>query len=79
MNFAERLPSLEHGFGHFEADGHQISVIRGDHRTRGTVLVCHGYFDHVGLYRHVIGHVPELGYAVPGMTCPARTSSGPRR
>ena len=24
LNFAESLPSLEHGFGYFEAAGHQI-------------------------------------------------------
>ncbi len=47
-------------------------------QPRGTVLVCHGYFDHVGLYRHVIGHVLELGYAVLAYDLPGHgLSSGP--
>ncbi|WP_369602932.1 alpha/beta hydrolase [Hahella sp. SMD15-11] len=32
--------------------------------ARGTVLVVHGYFDHVGLYRHLIRFLVEEGYAV---------------
>ncbi len=80
LNFAESLPSLEHGFGYFEAAGHQISVHAWRPPTpRGTVLVCHGYFDHVGLYRHVIGHVLELGYAVLAYDLPGHgLSSGPQ-
>ncbi|MGB2246801.1 MAG: alpha/beta hydrolase [Alcanivorax sediminis] len=80
LNFAERLPSLEHGFGYFEADGHQISVHAWrPQNPRGTVLVCHGYFDHVGLYRHVIGHVLDLGYAVLAYDLPGHgLSSGPQ-
>tara|TARA_B100000446_G_scaffold145712_1_gene139079 strand:+ start:6366 stop:7322 length:957 start_codon:yes stop_codon:yes gene_type:complete len=78
LNFADHLPELEHGFGYFEAAGHQLSVHawRPKH-PRGTVLVCHGYFDHVGLYRHVIGHVLELGYAVLAYDLPGHgLSSG---
>ena len=47
--------------------------------TRGTVLICHGYFDYVGLYRHLIAHVLELGYAVLAYDLPGHgLSSGPR-
>ncbi|HBC18526.1 MAG TPA: alpha/beta hydrolase, partial [Alcanivorax sp.] len=80
LNFAERLPDLEHGFGYFEAAGHQLSVHAWRPREpRGTVLVCRGYFDHVGLYRHIIGHVLELGYAVLAYDLPGHgLSSGPQ-
>ena len=80
LNFAEQLPDLEHGFGYFEAAGHQLSVHAWRPRApRGTVLVCHGYFDHVGLYRHIIGHLLELGYAVLAYDLPGHgLSSGPQ-
>lgn len=83
LNFADRLPDLEHGFGYFEAAGHMLSVHgwrpRPPHQPRGTVLICHGYFDHVGLYRHVIGHVLELGYAVLAYDLPGHgLSTGPQ-
>ena len=43
------------------------------------MLICHGYFDHVGLYRHVIGHVLELGYAVLAYDLPGHgLSTGPQ-
>lgn len=83
LNFADRLPDLEHGFGYFEAAGHMLSVHgwrpRPPVQPRGTVLICHGYFDHVGLYRHVIGHVLELGYAVLAYDLPGHgLSTGPQ-
>ena len=83
LNFADRLPDLEHGFGYFEAAGHMLSVHgwrpRPPLQPRGTVLICHGYFDHVGLYRHVIGHVLELGYAVLAYDLPGHgLSTGPQ-
>ena len=79
LNFAEHLPNLEHGFGYFEAAGHQLSVHAWRPREpRGTVLVCHGYFDHVGLYRHIIGHVLELGYAVLAYDLPGHGLSSGR-
>ena len=65
LDFSTEVPDLEHGFGYFEAAGHTISVHGWRPAVaRGTVLICHGYFDHVGLYRHLIAHVLELGYAV---------------
>ncbi|MCH8542417.1 MAG: alpha/beta hydrolase [Alcanivorax sp.] len=80
IDFAERLPDMRHAFGYFEAAGHTLAVhawLPPD--ARGTVLVMHGYFDHVGLYRHVIGHVLGLGYAVLAYDLPGHgLSSGPR-
>jgi alpha-beta hydrolase superfamily lysophospholipase len=38
--------------------------------ARGTVSVLHGYFDHVGLYRHLIRHLLEQGYAVMAFDLP---------
>ncbi|RTE67224.1 alpha/beta hydrolase [Amphritea opalescens] len=33
-------------------------------KSRGTVVVLHGYFDHAGLYRHLIAYLLEIGWDV---------------
>ena len=80
IDFAARFPDMLHAFGYFEAAGHRIAVNAWrPHNPRGSVLVCHGYFDHVGLYRHVIEHLLELNYAVLAYDLPGHgLSSGPR-
>ncbi|MEZ5553668.1 MAG: alpha/beta hydrolase [Pseudomonadales bacterium] len=69
---------------------HHIGVVRsGAHRivaqlfsqtaARGTVVVCHGYYDHVGLYGHLIGFLLDAGYDVLTFDQPGHgLSSGPR-
>ena len=80
IDFANQFPDLLHAFGYFEAAGHTIAV----HAWRppapkGSILVCHGYFDHVGLFRHVIRHLLELNYAVLAYDLPGHgLSSGPQ-
>lgn len=80
IRFANEFPGLLHGFGYFDAAEHRIAVhawVPGS--PRGTVMVAHGYFDHVGLYRHVIRHLLELKYAVLAYDLPGHgLSSGPR-
>lgn len=80
IRFVGEFPRLLHGFGYFEAAGHTIAVHAWlPEKPRGTVLVVHGYFDHVGLYRHVIRHLLELDYAVLAYDQPGHgLSSGPR-
>ena len=80
IRFVDDFPGLHHGFGYFEAAGHTIAVHAWlPERPRGTVLVVHGYFDHVGLYRHVIRHLLELDYAVLAWDLPGHgLSSGAR-
>ena len=80
IDFARQYPQLLHAFGYFDAAGHTIAVHGWlPPQARGTVLVVHGYFDHVGLYRHVIGHLLERGYAVLAYDLPGHgLSSGAR-
>lgn len=80
IDFSDRLPRLEHGFGYFEAAGYTLAVhVWRPPEPCGTVFICHGYFDHVGLYRHVIGHVLDLGFSVIAYDLPGHgLSSGPR-
>lgn len=80
INFSERYRNLLHAFGYFPAADHLIAVHAWmPPRPRGTVLVCHGYFDHVGLYRHVIDHLLKRNFAVLAYDLPGHgLSSGPR-
>jgi lysophospholipase len=80
IDFANQFPNLLHAFGYFEAAEHTIAVHAWRPPTpRGTVLVCHGYFDHTGLFGHVIRHLLELNYAVLAYDLPGHgLSSGPR-
>ncbi|MEE4249071.1 MAG: alpha/beta hydrolase [Alcanivoracaceae bacterium] len=80
IDFANQFPDLLHAFGYFEAAGHTIAVHAWRPAApRGSVLVCHGYFDHVGLFRHVIRHLLELNYAVLAYDLPGHgLSSGPQ-
>ncbi|MBA4723084.1 MAG: alpha/beta hydrolase [Alcanivorax sp.] len=79
IDFAARLPRLEHGFGYFDAAGHTLGIhVWRPPSPKGSVFVCHGYFDHVGLYGHVIGHLLEKGFAVVAYDLPGHgLSSGP--
>jgi alpha-beta hydrolase superfamily lysophospholipase len=48
-------------------------------KARGTVLIVHGYYDHIGLYHHVIRFFLGQGYAVLGFDLPGHgLSSGAR-
>lgn len=79
IDFATRMTGVLHGFGYFETAGHRLAIHAWRPATpRGTVLVCHGYFDHVGLYRHVIQHLLSLNYAVLAYDLPGHgLSTGP--
>ncbi|MEY1662846.1 alpha/beta hydrolase [Isoalcanivorax beigongshangi] len=80
IDFEQRQPQLEHGFGYVDAAGFRIAVHSWrPPSARGTVWVVHGYFDHVGLYRHVIGALLAAGWAVVAFDLPGHgLSSGAR-
>lgn len=48
-------------------------------QPHATLLILHGYYDHMGLYRHVVDWGLEMGFAVLGCDLPGHgLSSGPR-
>ena len=52
---------------------------RGHIQTKGTFYLIHGYYDHLGLYGHLIQALLAQGYAVVGLDLPGHgLSSGPR-
>lgn len=61
-----------HFLGKLEAFGYDIAthVFLPKDKAKGTLLVLHGYFDHVGLFTHLIRRGLERGYAVVAYDLP---------
>lgn len=80
LNFDEMIPGLTARSGCRESAGYAIAT----HywlpvEPRGTAFIVHGYFDHVGLYRHLIRHLLEQNFAVVAFDLPGHgLSSGER-
>jgi len=65
LDFEKSLEGISHNIGYFEADEFRIvaHVFRLQD-AKGTAFIQHGYYDHVGLYNHLIKHCLEQGYNV---------------
>jgi len=79
IDFGDAL-AVEHRAGTIELDGCTLAVQSWlPQRARGTAFIVHGYFDHVGIYRHPIGYFLRRGYAVVSYDQPGHgLSSGER-
>lgn len=65
IDLESRLPGVSHRLGYFESLGYRVALhIFRPQRARGSVLVMHGYFDHAGLYGHLIRDLLEQDLAV---------------
>ncbi|MFZ5757450.1 MAG: alpha/beta fold hydrolase [Pseudomonadota bacterium] len=70
--------TVRHGIGYLDAAGYRI-VLQCWRRPapRGTVLVLHGYYDHTGIFDHIIGAVLASGFDVLAYDLPGHgLSSG---
>jgi alpha-beta hydrolase superfamily lysophospholipase len=67
-----RFPGLQHHFGHFTSGKYEIVLhYFALPAPTGTCFIFHGYFDHVGLFRHVIEYCLQrnlnvVAYDLPG-------------
>ena len=73
-------PSCRHFLGRTHCCGYNIA---GQYwlpaSPSGTVFVVHGYFDHVGLYGHLIRHLLDCGLAVVAFDLPGHGLSDGER
>ncbi|MEQ8484728.1 MAG: alpha/beta hydrolase [Pseudomonadales bacterium] len=78
IDFHQQLPDLSHRFGAVEAGAHRIAAhLWVPVEARGTAVVIHGYYDHTGLYRHLIRHLIDRALAVLSFDLPGHgLSSG---
>lgn len=72
--------AVRHGIGYLDCAGYHV-VLQGwrheEGAARGTVLVLHGYYDHVGIFDHVIERLLADGYDVLAFDLPGHgLSSG---
>ncbi len=78
INFAREFDGLLHGFGCVEAAGFRIAThywLPLD--PRGTLVINHGLYDHVGIYNHAIRFALSLNFAVLAFDLPGHgLSSG---
>jgi lysophospholipase len=79
LNACVELASV-YRYGTVEACGYSIAVQQFDcAEARGIVTVLHGYFDHVGLYGHVVELLLRSGFCVLAFDLPGHgLSSGDR-
>ena len=66
LNFPHTI-CQKHCAGIFEAANYTIAAqyfLPALSPAKGTVFVLHGYYDHVGLFRHIIQFLLEQGFAV---------------
>jgi len=72
IDFERRFPDLKHHFGHFSSGSYEIVAhYFALSQPRGTCFIFHGYFDHVGLFRHIIDYCLQrqlnvVMYDLPG-------------
>lgn len=73
-----RISAVTHRLGYFEALGYRLALhYYSPPRPLGTVFVLHGYFDHVGLYGHLIEDLLQRNFAVIAYDLPGHgLSSG---
>jgi alpha-beta hydrolase superfamily lysophospholipase len=70
-----------HHMGTFTSDDYTVVCqyfSLSQETSKGSVLILHGYYDHVGLFTHLISHCLELGYSVVIFDLPGHgLSTGP--
>ncbi len=79
IDFHRQLADIHYRIGKLDIDGFRIvcQYWTPQSEVKGTVLVLHGYFDHVGLFGHLIRHLLEKRYAVVTFDLPGHgLSSG---
>ena len=78
IDFQNTLEGIAHGHGQVEVGEYRINThVYYPQNPKGTILIVHGYYDHVGLFRHIMRHVLERGYALVAYDLPGHgLSSG---
>lgn len=70
----------EHRLGSLEVAGYQLAVqLWLPPAPRATLLLWHGYYDHLGLYGHLLRWALQMGFAVLGCDLPGHGLSSGRR
>ena len=65
LNFEEKIPHISHHFGHLACGRFNIvsHYFENSHASE-TCFIVHGYFDHSGLYQHIIDYCLKRNFSV---------------
>ena len=79
IDFHKRSGDIRHSLGIVKTERHDVCVhLWTPADATGTAVVIHGYYDHVGLYGHLIQHLLRRKLAVLAFDLPGHgLSSGP--
>lgn len=65
IDMENQLPGIQHYCGWFDAGAYRLAAHAYlPPRAQGTVFLVHGYFDHAGLFQHLIRDCLSRGFAV---------------
>lgn len=80
IDFGQRYPDLDCRLGSVEVAGYRVAVqVCRPEQAVATLIVLHGYYDHMGLYGHVYDWALQQGFAVLSCDLPGHgLSSGAR-
>ncbi|QLC72875.1 alpha/beta hydrolase [Pseudomonas sp. LPB0260] len=80
IDLAQRHARLDCRLGGFSVAGYQIAAhLWAPPEPQATLLLVHGYYDHMGLYRHVVDWALQMNFAVLACDLPGHgLSSGAR-
>lgn len=71
IDFSNEFTELRHHFGTINSPNSHLATHYFDlPNSQGTVFIMHGYFDHIGLYQHLIRLCLNLNYSVIGFDLP---------
>lgn len=80
LNLSDERPGVQHNLGYIQVLGGKVMVQTFvPAQANATVFIFHGYYDHAGLYVHLIKHVLDKGFAVLIYDLPGHgLSTGPK-
>ncbi len=78
IDLENSIPGVSHCLGYVSSNSYRIAChLYTKPEAKGSVFLLHGYYDHVGLFRHVIRFFLEQGYNVLAYDLPGHgLSSG---
>ncbi len=78
IDLENRLPDVQHWLGYVDSAGYRIAChLYTRSEARGSVFLLHGYYDHTGLFAHIIQFFLQQGYNVLAYDLPGHgLSSG---
>ncbi len=78
IDLENHLPDVQHWLGYVDSAGYRIAChLYAQSESKGSVFLLHGYYDHTGLFAHVIRFFLQQGYSVLAYDLPGHgLSSG---